>query len=86
MLGYGLYIGWFSPFTMILKKVDQTPFPEPLSVVDESWIGSIICLGTAFGTLTFGYLGEHIGARSSLISSSILFVVNDIESTRTRTN
>lgn len=77
MMGYGVYVGWFSPFLLTLKGEDS-PLKEKLSTSDESWIGSLLTVGTATGTLIFGKLGDHFGAKSSLVSCSFLFVVNDI--------
>lgn len=78
MCGYGLYVGWLSPTLVLVYKVAENTTLESgeLSIEDESWIGSVLSLGTVLGTLIFGSLANCIGTKLSLLLSSFLFMVS----------
>lgn len=79
MCGYGIYVGWFSPTLVLVYQSNETQSPllsGELSTADASWIGSVLCLGTAAGTLIFGYLANYTGTKDSLSYCSFLLMVN----------
>lgn len=49
---YGCIIGWVSS--------------GPITVEEASWIGSIICLGSLLGILSFGYVCAIIGSKRAM--------------------
>jgi len=54
----GAMIGWTSPVLPRLEK-DGGPLGSPINSDQSSWIGSLIALGTIFGSFVAGYLGER---------------------------
>ncbi|XP_048001746.1 facilitated trehalose transporter Tret1-like [Leguminivora glycinivorella] len=75
MTGYSM--GWTSPVSIKLKDANLTdsPLAEPITVDQESWIGSILNLGAILGPFIAGPLAAYFGRKWTLIlSSTPLFI------------
>lgn len=77
MCGYGIFVGWLSPTLILTYKNENatTLVTGNLTTEDESWVGSVLSLGTVLGTLIFGSLANCIGTKLSLLLSSVLSIV-----------
>lgn len=63
---YGCIIGWVSSALAQLMSVDSPLASGPITVEEASWIGSIICLGSLLGILSFGYVCAIIGSKRAM--------------------
>ncbi|XP_063629801.1 facilitated trehalose transporter Tret1-like [Cydia splendana] len=73
----GYSMGWTSPVTVKLKdsNLTESPLAAPITVDQESWIGSILNLGAILGPFIAGPLAAHLGRKWTLIlSSTPLFI------------
>lgn len=76
VLGYGCGIGWVS-LALPLLKSDETPLTTgKLSIVELSWIGSILSMGSLTGNLIFGVLVNFCGTKTCILLSGILQAVD----------
>ncbi|EDW85207.2 uncharacterized protein Dwil_GK12735 [Drosophila willistoni] len=66
----GIGIGWLSP-TLTLLTSENNPFGDPLTVVQSSWVGSVIGLGSLMGDLIFGFLIDRLGRKVCLFIIAI---------------
>uniref|UniRef100_A0A336M068 CSON013480 protein n=1 Tax=Culicoides sonorensis TaxID=179676 RepID=A0A336M068_CULSO len=63
---YGISIGWASS-NLLLFQTNETPLSfGPLTLLQTSWIGSILCLGGAIGQLFFSWLADEYGRKPGL--------------------
>lgn len=74
-LGAGASISWTSPYMPLLQSI-QSPFKEPISASQASWIGSLLAIGALIGSFFFGWLSEKFGRFWSLISAAIPQIVS----------
>lgn len=73
---YGLAVGWPSASLPLLKS-DETPLAAgPLSLFEASWIGSILCVGGALGTIFYGWFSERFGRKPAIMTAAIPAVVS----------
>ncbi|XP_068153067.1 facilitated trehalose transporter Tret1-like [Drosophila tropicalis] len=66
----GIGIGWLSP-TLTLLSSENNPFGDALTVVQASWVGSVIGLGSLVGDLIFGLLIDRLGRKICLFVLAI---------------
>lgn len=70
-LAQGFAVGWTSP-TIPLLLSDASPFASgPVSTETAAWIGSVLALGGALGTLLFGFCSNFIGSKRALLLSAL---------------
>lgn len=68
---YGLSCGWPSSSLPLLQSLDS-PLPTgPITLLEASWITSVLCIGGAVGTLFFGWLADAIGRKQTLFVACI---------------
>lgn len=75
MLGYGCGIGWFAVALNLLQSNDTPLNSGPLSKDDESWIGSILSIGSLTGNFLFGFLVNYVGAKRCLLLAGVVQTV-----------
>ncbi|XP_036675117.3 facilitated trehalose transporter Tret1 [Drosophila suzukii] len=61
-LTHGIAVGWLSPSLRLLGS-DESPLGEPLTIVEASWVGSLIGLGSLTGNIIFGLLLDRLGRK-----------------------
>ncbi|XP_002019496.2 facilitated trehalose transporter Tret1 [Drosophila persimilis] len=61
-LTHGLAVGWLSPSLRLLGS-ENSPLGPPLTIVQASWVGSLIGLGSLSGNIIFGLLLDRIGRK-----------------------
>lgn len=66
--------GWSSPVIPKLSGTDQNPLPSPITEDEESWIGSLLSLGAAFGCFPYAFISNTLGRKASLIAIGVPFV------------
>ncbi|KAG7201269.1 hypothetical protein KM043_004048 [Ampulex compressa] len=75
----GAMMAWTSPVLPMLKlnstMAPDNPLVEPINEDQSSWIGSLVAVGTLFGSFAAGYCGERFGRKRSLLFSAIPFLV-----------
>lgn len=71
----GITYGWTSP---ILPKLNGSVDPEnnplnsgSLTTTEESWVASLLSLGSVIGPFIFGPLADRIGRRTALLFSAV---------------
>uniref|UniRef100_A0A6P7FG18 Facilitated trehalose transporter Tret1-like n=1 Tax=Diabrotica virgifera virgifera TaxID=50390 RepID=A0A6P7FG18_DIAVI len=72
---------WTSPFLPKLKGVlgpENNPLPEPITVLEESWITTIISLGSLCGPLFTGQIANRIGKKMTLVLFSIPMLLSNV--------
>lgn len=74
-IGYGLIAGWPSTAFGILQANDAPIASGPLNIEELSWVGSIMCLGGAFGNVFFGWLTDRIGRKKPILLSAFFQAV-----------
>lgn len=62
-LAYGCIIGWVSSAIAQLMSGDSPLDSGPITVIEASWIGSIICIGSMLGMVSFGYVCALVGSK-----------------------
>lgn len=73
---YGMAVGWPSASLPLLKS-HESPLPEgPLTLLQASWIGSILCIGGATGQMFFGWLADRFGRKPGIMFSFVPMVVS----------
>lgn len=66
MFSHGCIIGWVAPALTILSS-DKTPLESgPITVEEQSWIGSMNCVGAIFGTFMFGCFTGFMGCKRAM--------------------
>lgn len=70
-LGQGANAGWYSPLLPFLKSAESPLADGPLSTDMAGWIGSVIAIGSLFGTLLFGTIALWTGFKRSLLLSTL---------------
>lgn len=62
-------VTWTSPVLPKLSSNDteDNPLGRPITSDEESWLGSLLPLGAAIGSLPFGILADKIGRRCTLL-------------------
>lgn len=72
---YGIAVGWPSANLPLLTSSDS-PLPSgPMTLFEASWIGSILCIGGAIGTIGYGWFAEVVGRKKAMLSIFIPTVV-----------
>lgn len=72
---YGITVGWSSPSLPLLKSEDS-PLPSgPLTLLEVSWIGAMLCIGGALATVFYGWFCEKYGRKVAMLWSAINFLV-----------
>lgn len=75
MLCNGLVLGW--PIFLPLLMSDESPLPTGRITLDEaSWMVSIPCFGTIFGSVFFACLTRNFGRKMPLFVVAIPFIVS----------
>lgn len=75
ILTYGIGVGWPSA-TLPLLMSSESPLPSgPISLFEASWIGSIICIGGALGTIIYGWVAEVVGRKFSMMTTFVPTIV-----------
>ncbi|KAL0811522.1 hypothetical protein ABMA28_009913 [Loxostege sticticalis] len=64
-------MGWTSPVFVILDNPELSPLPEPITIDQGAWIGSLITLAALFGPFIGGYAASTIGRKWGLLSASL---------------
>ncbi|XP_060519770.1 facilitated trehalose transporter Tret1-2 homolog [Cylas formicarius] len=64
-------LSWTSPELPKLVNSTDSPFYHDLSNDEQSWIGAFMPLGTILGPITFGYLSDHFGRKTTLLLISV---------------
>lgn len=55
-IGYGGMAGWCSPNIMLLTSVDS-PLPTgKITMMEASWVASLVCVGGLIGNCFFGVI------------------------------
>ncbi|XP_063698306.1 facilitated trehalose transporter Tret1-like [Culicoides brevitarsis] len=68
---YGVAVGWPSASLPLLQSA-ESPLPGgPLTLLECSWIGSVLCLGGASGQIFFGWLAGKFGRKPAILFSFI---------------
>lgn len=66
-LNYGIAVGWPSASLPLLQS-NLSPLPGgPLTLLESSWIGSVMCLGGASGQIFFGWLAGKFGRKPAIL-------------------
>jgi len=78
-LGYGTIIGWSSPFLPVLQSYDSPLKSGPITLDETSWIGSLISVGSIFGTILFGWITERFGTNIAGYVNSLPLIVKNVE-------
>lgn len=73
---YGCIIGWVSNAIAHLMSVQSSLAGGPITVEEASWIGSIICLGSIIGSISFGYVCAIIGSKRAMCLITIPAVLH----------
>lgn len=63
---YGIAVGWPSKNLVILQSLESPLQTGPLTISEASWIGSILCIGGALGSVSFGWLADVIGRKHAV--------------------
>lgn len=63
---HGAIAGWLSPSLSVLLS-DESPLGAPMTTVETSWVGSLICIGSICGHLSFRYISDRIGRKKCLM-------------------
>ncbi|KAJ8977238.1 hypothetical protein NQ317_003813 [Molorchus minor] len=58
-----------------LQDIDDTPFDQPLSSEEASWISSLLALGAVFGPFIYGFLADKIGRKYTLLTCGVPILV-----------
>lgn len=75
MLCNGLVLGW--PICLPLLMSDESPLPTGRITLDEaSWMVSIPCFGTIFGSVFFAFLTRSFGRKKPLFVVAVPFIVS----------
>uniref|UniRef100_A0A336K6J2 CSON013479 protein n=1 Tax=Culicoides sonorensis TaxID=179676 RepID=A0A336K6J2_CULSO len=73
---YGIAVGWPSASLPLLKS-ENTPLPcGPISLLEASWIGSILCIGGALGTIFFSFLADRYGRKPGIMFGFVPMVTS----------
>lgn len=75
-LGVGASISWTSHSLSILHG-DDSPFGEPISSSEGSWIGSLLAVGALVGSFFYGWLSEKLGRFWALILAAVPQIVRN---------
>ncbi|XP_050460599.1 facilitated trehalose transporter Tret1-2 homolog [Cataglyphis hispanica] len=70
----GAMLGWTSPVLPKLEE-DGGPLGSPISKDENSWIGSLVALGTIPGSFVAGYLGERWGRKRTALFAVVPFSI-----------
>lgn len=63
---HGCNLGWATNAILMLKS-DKSPLASgPITLDQESWIGSMTSIGAIFGTFTSGYAAGRIGCKHTM--------------------
>lgn len=73
---YGIAVGWPSASLPLLQS-NQTPLPSgPITLLEASTIGSILCIGGAVGTVLYGWFAEAFGRKWAMMSTFFPSIVS----------
>ncbi|XP_017845537.1 facilitated trehalose transporter Tret1 [Drosophila busckii] len=61
-LTHGVGVGWLAPSLPLLGS-EESPLGEAISIVEASWVGSLIGLGSLTGNIIFGTLLDRLGRK-----------------------
>ncbi|KAK4875749.1 hypothetical protein RN001_012171 [Aquatica leii] len=74
----GLAIAWTSPVIPKLNgnvEPENNPLPIPLTLEQESWVGSLLPLGAIFGPFAAGMFIDKIGRKKTLLVSILPLII-----------
>lgn len=75
----GIAFAWSSPTIPQLNgsiDPENNPLGYSISPSEESWIASLVPLGSAFGPVIFGYLADKLGRKNALLLAMIPLIVS----------
>ncbi|XP_044749221.1 facilitated trehalose transporter Tret1-like isoform X2 [Coccinella septempunctata] len=70
-------ISWTSPVLPQLRSIypNFNPFGRRITIEEEEWLGSLICLGYMAGLLPYGYLCSKYGRKYTLLSLGVIHII-----------
>ena len=71
--GVGTALAWTSPIFGKLKKEDSF---LKLTLEEESWIGSLLAIGSIFGALPAGKIADTIGRKKAILLLAAPFLIS----------
>ncbi|XP_017875877.1 facilitated trehalose transporter Tret1-2 homolog [Ceratina calcarata] len=78
VVGTGAMLGWTSPIgtSLMSNGTDSgSPLSGPITVDENSWIGSLVAIGAMLGSFIAGDLAERFGRKITLLSSVVPFMI-----------
>ncbi|KAJ9597706.1 hypothetical protein L9F63_011416 [Diploptera punctata] len=73
-IAYGVVAGWSSPSLPLLKSND-TAIGEPISVEDETWLGSVIHLSALLSSPIYSYINQNWGRKLAGYNTAIPLII-----------
>ncbi|CAH1174136.1 unnamed protein product [Phaedon cochleariae] len=64
-------VTWSSPVLPQLANITTTPFDQPITTIQGSWISSLVLLGATIGPTIFTLLSDVIGRKNTLLSMGV---------------
>lgn len=65
-MSHGCVLGWLSPFLPLLQSDNSPLRTGPISLVEASWVGAVICIGGVIGNFSFGLLVSRFGSKRGI--------------------
>ncbi|CAH0717980.1 unnamed protein product, partial [Brenthis ino] len=75
ILVYGFECGWISPITSLLQSEDS-PAGYPLTDSQLSWVASVLSLTATFGVVTYSYVADQYGRKTSVVALAIVEAIS----------
>jgi len=74
----GETFGWTSPIIPKLSSNESclNPLPEPVTLSQASWIGSLLPIGATLGPFIAGFILDKIGRKNTLLVTTVPMVVS----------
>lgn len=72
-IGVGTALAWTSPVFALLRKEDSF---LKLSETEESWVGSLLAIGSIVGALPAGKIADKIGRKKTILSLAAPFLLS----------
>lgn len=71
-------LSWTSPVYPKLYSKDHTinPIGRPISVDEDTWIGTMLNMGALFGPLIFSIIGESLGSKTGLLTAGLFHIIS----------
>lgn len=74
----GVALGWTSPVIPKLNgevEPESNPLTQPITINQQSWLGSLLPLGAVLGPFAAGLFVDRIGRKKSILISTLPFIV-----------